>query len=52
MLVNCEFGAKVNEVKLDTPSNAFSPMLVTLAGMIIEVNFDAPWNALEPMLVN
>ena len=51
MLVNCEFGAKVNEVKLDTPSNAFSPMLVTLAGMIIEVNFDAPWNALEPMLV-
>ena len=37
MLVNLEPSANVTEVKFDAPSNALSPMMVTLAGIVIEV---------------
>ncbi len=40
------------EVKLNAFWNAYLPMLVTLAGMLMEVKLDAPSNAKSPMLVN
>ena len=51
MLVNLEPSAKVIEVKLRV-LNAPSPMLVTLAGMVIEVKLDENMNAAFPMLIN
>jgi len=38
MLVNKEPSANVNEVKLDAPSNAPEPMLVTPDGMVTDDN--------------
>jgi hypothetical protein len=38
-------------VKLVQPSNAYSPMVVTLSGMIISVKPVQPQNAPQPMVV-
>ena len=51
MVVKLELGSNVTETKTGVFLNALSPILVTLAGMVMEVKLDAPSNALDPMLV-
>ena len=41
MLVNWDPASNVTELKLVAPLNAYSPMLLTLSGMLIDVKPDA-----------
>ena len=57
MLVNLEPASNVTLVNFDstpvsyTRLNAYSPRLVTFAGMLIELKLNVPKNAWSPMLV-
>jgi hypothetical protein len=41
MMANWDPASNISELKLDAPSKTFSPMLLTLAGIVMEVKPDA-----------